>query len=116
MLCALQLLVPNAAALVFPAWAQSMRNRSERGIEMMGQRLIFVGGQLLVIAFALLPAVFAVVALLFINRQLIGAPVAVAAGFGIAAVLVILLAEVGCGLWWLGQRFEKLDLSSELRP
>lgn len=115
-LCALQLLVPNAAALLFPAWAQAMRNRSERGIEMMGQRLIFVGGQMLVILFALLPAVLAVVALVFINRQLIGAPVALAVGFAIAAVLVILVAEVGCGLWWLGQRFEKLDLSAELRP
>lgn len=115
-LCALQLLVPNAAALVFPAWAQAMRNRSERGIEMMGQRLIFVGGQLLVVLFALLPAVLAVVALVFINARLIGAPTAVAVGFAIAAVLVILVAEVGCGLWLLGQRFEKLDLSSELRP
>ena len=32
------------------------------------------------------------------------------------AVRVILLAEIGCGLWWLGGRFEKFDLSAELRP
>ena len=31
-------------------------------------------------------------------------------------MLVTLIGEVWCGLWLLGQRFEKLDLSSELRP
>jgi hypothetical protein len=113
-LCALQLLVPNAATVLFPAWAQGMRNRTERGIEMMGQRLIFVGGQFLVLLFALLPAALGAFALIFATQWLIGpiAAVAVAA----FAVLVILVAEVWCGLWWLGERFEKFDLSSELRP
>ena len=113
-LCALQLLVPNAATLLFPAWAQSMRNRTERGIEMMGQRLIFVGGQFLVLLFVLLPAALGGSALIFATQWLIGpvAAVAVAA----LAVLVILVAEVWCGLWWIGERFEKFDLSAELRP
>ncbi len=113
-LCALQLLVPNAATLLFPAWAQSMRNRTERGIEMLGQRLIFVGGQFLVLLFALLPAALGAFALIFATQWLIGpvAAVAVAA----LAVLVILVAEVWCGLWWIGERFEKFDLSAELRP
>jgi len=31
-------------------------------------------------------------------------------------VLVILATEVGLVLWWLGERFEKFDLSAELRP
>jgi len=30
------------------------------------------------------------------------------------AVLIVLVGEVWCGLWLLGDRFEKLDLSSEL--
>jgi len=112
--CAMQLLVPNAAALVFPAWAQSMRNRSERGIEMLGQRLIFVAGQFLVILVALVPAALAAFALIFATQWLIGAVAAVAVAA--VAVLVILIAEVWCGIWWLGQRFEKFDLSLELRP
>ena len=54
-LCALQLLIPNAAAVLFPGWFQSMRTRGG-GIEMMGQRLIFVFGQLLAVVVAILPA------------------------------------------------------------
>ncbi|MDB6094257.1 MAG: hypothetical protein JWM32_1819 [Verrucomicrobia bacterium] len=112
--CALQLLVPNAAALLFPAWVQTMRDRTERGIEMIGQRIIFVAGQLLVVTLALIPAAAGALALVFATQWLIGpiAAVAVAA----AGVFVILVAEVACGVWWLGQRFEKFDLSSELRP
>ena len=113
-LCTLQLLVPNAAALLFPAWAQSMRNRTERGIEMLGQRLIFVAGQFLVILFALLPAALGAFLLIFATQWLIGSVAAVACA-GVA-VLAILVGEVWCGLWWLGERFEKFDLSAELRP
>jgi ABC-2 type transport system permease protein len=112
--CALQLLVPNAAALLFPAWVQTLRNRSERGLEMLGQRLIFVAGQLLVVGFALVPAALGALLLIFTTQWLIGL-VAATALAGVA-VLVILVAEVAGGLWWLGQRFERFDLSSELRP
>ena len=54
-LCALQLIVPNAAMLLFPAWHEVTRNRTG-GIEMMGQRLIFVFGQLFVMVLLLAPA------------------------------------------------------------
>ena len=80
----------------------------------MGQRLIFVAGQFLVIVLALLPAALAAALIVFLTQWLIG-PVA-AVGVATFAVLVILLAEIGCGLWWLGGRFEKFDLSAELRP
>ena len=30
-------------------------------------------------------------------------------------VLVVLLGEAWCGLWLLGERFEKLDLSTDLK-
>ncbi len=112
--CALQLLVPNAAALLFPAWVQTMRNRTERGIEMLGQRIIFVAGQLLVVALSLVPAALGAFVLVFATQWLIGPVAAVA--LAAAGVLVILIAEVAVGIWWLGQRFEQFDLSSELRP
>ncbi|HEV7714138.1 MAG TPA: putative ABC exporter domain-containing protein, partial [Steroidobacteraceae bacterium] len=47
-LCAIQLLVPNAAAVIFPAWMQTVSNRGEHGLDVMGQRIIFMAGQLLV--------------------------------------------------------------------
>ncbi len=34
--CAIQLLVPNAAAIFFPAWLQSVSNRGEHGFDVMG--------------------------------------------------------------------------------
>ncbi len=112
--CALQLLVPNAATLLFPAWMQSMRNRSERGIELLGQRLIFIAGQLLVVLLALLPAALGAAAMIFATQWLIGLVAAVA--LAAAGTLAILVGEVAVGLWWLGQRFEHFDLSAELRP
>ena len=112
-LCALQLLIPNAAALLFPAWFQATRQRSG-GIDAMGQRLIFVFGQLLVILISLFPAVLGAALVIFASQWLIGASAAVILGTLVA--LSILGAEVACGLWWLGERFEKFDLATELRP
>jgi hypothetical protein len=113
-LCTLQLLVPNGAALLFPGWFQATRQRGGGGIDVMGQRVIFGLGQLLAMVFALLPAVVLAAGLIFVTQWLIGLPAAVV--FATLAVLAILIGEVWCGLWWLGQRFEKFDLSSELRP
>ncbi len=113
LLCALQLLVLNGATLIFPAWFHSARGHGG-GIEVMGQRLIFFVGQLLVMLAALLPAALAAFALIFASLWLIGVLAAVA--LATTAVLVILATEVGLTLWWLGERFEKFDLSAELRP
>ena len=113
-LCALQLLVPNAAAVVFPAWFHATRQRGGGGIDVMGQRVIFGFGQILAMVFALLPGVLMAGGLIFLTQWLIGLTAAVI--LATLSVLVILVAEVWLGLWWLGQRFEKFDLSSELRP
>ncbi|MBS0631850.1 MAG: hypothetical protein JSS11_08050 [Verrucomicrobia bacterium] len=114
LVCTLQLLVPNAATLLFPAWMQSMRNRAERGIEVVGQRIIFVAGQLLIVLVALLPAALLAGLLIFASQWLIG--IAAAVFLATCAVAVVLVGEIWLGLWWLGQRFERFDLSSELRP
>ena len=108
----LQLLVPNAAALLFPGWFQASRGRGG-GPEVIGQRMIFFFAQLLTMIFALLPAVGVAAVLLFALQWIIGTVAAMLVAA--AMVLVVLLGEVWCGVWWLGRRFEKLDLSSELR-
>ena len=112
-LCALQLLTPNAAALLFPAWFQATRQRGG-GIDVIGQRLIFVFGQFFIILLGLLPAVLGAGLVIFASQWLIGASAAVILGTLVA--LTLLGAEVACGLWWLGARFENLDLVTELRP
>jgi hypothetical protein len=112
--CALQLLVQNAIAVLFPAWAQSVSNRGEHGLDVMGQRIIFLIGQALVAAIALLPAALGAFLLFFTTRWIAGTPAA--AILALIAVLAILGAEVWLGVRWLGGRFERFDLSSELRP
>ena len=112
-LVALQLLVPSAAALLFPAWAQTSRTRGG-GPEMVGQRMIFFFAQLLTMLLALAPAALMAALLIFVLQWLIGPATAV--GVAAAAVLIVLIGEVWCGVWWLGGRFEKLDVSADLRP
>jgi len=126
----LQLVVPNAAALLFPAWHQTTRTRAG-GVEAMGQRLIFTLGQFLMVAIALLPAV--VVAALVVlasngwsyilaaansadGASADSAHHSVALILATICVLGIVLGEVGVGIWWLGKRFERLDIASELKP
>ena len=124
-LIALQLLVLNGATLLFPGWFQSGRNAG--GIEVMGQRLIFFFGSIMVIFVALIPSFVAGGAVLLAsygfstivnffragNAQALSPWALLAAGL---AALSILTVEVWCGIWWLGRRFEKFDLSAELRP
>jgi hypothetical protein len=80
---------------------------------MMGQRLIFVFGQLLFTLFLLAPAAGMAILVLAATQWLVGLAAAAILATGIA--LAIIVGEVWCGVWWLGQRFEKLDLSLELR-
>ena len=111
---AIQVLMPNAATVLFPAWVQATRDRTERGIEVLGQRLIFVASQLLVTVLVLLPALL-VGALVFLLVNLI---TGLALGAAVAAIAMTMLLgfEAWLGIRWLGNRFEQLDISSELRP
>lgn len=111
---AIQCLVPNAAAVLFPAWAQLARDRTERGIEVMGQRIILMAGQLLVTAIALVPPALAAALVFLLTQWLLG--LVAGAALAVAAALMLLSVEFWLGVRWLGTRFERFDLSAELRP
>ncbi len=111
---ALQLLVPNAAAVIFPAWVQTVSNRGEHGLDVMGQRIIFMAGQLLVTALALLPAAIVGGVLYLLVSWLAGFTLAFIVS--VIALFAVLSAEVWAGVRLLGDRFEEFDLSAELRP
>jgi ABC-2 type transport system permease protein len=111
---AIQVLMPNAATVLFPAWVQVTRDKTERGIEVLGQRLIFVLSQLLVTGLVLLPALI-VGGLVFFIVELIAGP-GIGAAAAVIAMVVLLSFEAWLGIRWLGNRFEALDVSSELRP
>ena len=111
---AIQLLVANSIAVLFPAWVQVVSNRGEHGLDVLGQRIVFVAGRLVAMALALVPPAIGA-ALVFAMTQWIVGPVGAATLGGLAG-LAILCAEAWGGMQWLGGRFERFDLSSELRP
>jgi hypothetical protein len=111
---AIQVLMPNAATVLFPAWVQTTRDQTERGIEVLGQRLIFLAGQLLVTALAVLPALI-LGSLVFLGTNLVVGP-ATGAATALVSMAALLAFEAWLGIRWLGGRFEALDISSELGP
>ncbi|HZF31211.1 MAG TPA: putative ABC exporter domain-containing protein [Gammaproteobacteria bacterium] len=112
--CALQLVIHNGLALVFPAWVQTVANPGEHGFDVLGQRLVFLSGQILLLALGLLPALIAALLTFFVTRWIAG-PLA-AGVLAWLVVLTVLGAEIWVGVRWLGERFTRFDLSSELRP
>jgi hypothetical protein len=113
-LCMTQLLIVNTGAVLFPAWMQNSAARGPQGIEVMGQRILFMVIQMLTLIIMLLPVSIVGGIAFFVVRLLAGNVVA-----GAVALLlgvVVMAAEIGVGIWLLGNRFEKLDLSQELRP
>lgn len=111
-LCGLMLSVPLAGVLVFPAWIEPPSGSRGPGVEVMGQRLIFFAGYLLVLAVALAPAGILGFLGFAIGHWLGPLPLALAlAALGGGAVLVV---EFLAAIWWLGERLDRFDLSQDL--
>ncbi len=104
------LLIPNASALLFPAWMQTGRQHVG-GIEVMGQRLIFVLGSVFVFAFALVPAAVLFGMLFFFATMFLS--VLVAVPLSAAGAAVVLGAESALAIGWMGRLFERFDVSAE---
>jgi ABC-2 type transport system permease protein len=113
LLCAIQVLVMNASVVLFPAWIQTGPGRAS-GIDVLGQRILFVAGLFFVMTVSLLPAAIGAAAVFLASAWFAGVPVATA--LAAAAVIAVLTVEIAMGIWWLGARFESFDLSAELRP
>jgi hypothetical protein len=106
----ISLLIPNAAVLLFPSWFQTGKD-APTGIEATGQRLIFVFGQVLVMAVALLAPAGVALLIIYLGKAVFGFAGAIA----IATILAsaILIIEGSVGLILLGKFFERFDLSAE---
>jgi hypothetical protein len=110
-LVGLMLSIPFAATLYFPAWAETSGQRGG-GIEVMGQRLIFFAGYLVVLVVALVPAALCGGIAAFIVHWLAGMMAAIAATAIVASAVIG--AEFAAVVWWLGDRFERFDLSHDM--
>ena len=104
------LLIPNATALLFPAWFHIGKD-APHGIEATGQRLVYILGQMLVLLLSVIPAAIAFAAAFFPVSMLLGwqATVPIACATAAAA----LGAEIFVGVRLLGRAFEKFDVSAE---
>lgn len=108
----LQMLIPNAAVLLWPGWMLTERG-GHGGIEVMGQRIILLLGQVVVFLLAAAPAagLFAMVFLLL--KFVVGWQFALLAASLLAAVL--LAVEAVLGVLLLGRWFEGFDVAAESR-
>jgi ABC-2 type transport system permease protein len=106
------LLLPNGAALFFPAWSQLGKD-AVRGFETTGQQLILMVAQLLVMVLGLLPAAIAFLVVLWPVAHFIHpVPGLLLAALAAAGVLV---CEAAVAVKILGGVFERFDSSGELR-
>lgn len=107
----IMLLLPNAAALLYPGWFNAAQTAS-RGLEAMGQRLVLSVALLAVFALTMAPA-----ALGFALVDLIAAPLLLPETAALPAATLtaalILGAEGVAGLAGLGYLFERFDPSAE---
>ena len=112
-LSAIQVLVMNTAAVLFPAWIQIGMDRGA-GIDVFGQRILFLAALLLAMLAGLLPGTIAAAATFLATQWAVGTTVA--EGLAIGAAIVVLCVEIGLAIAWLGKAYERFDLSAELRP
>jgi hypothetical protein len=102
--------IPNAAALLFPAWFQAAKGGGA-GIEVTGQRLIFMLGQMLVFVVALIPAAALFAGVFFLVKLLLGTATAIP--LASIAAAIVLAVEAAFGVVLLGWLFERYDVSAE---
>jgi ABC-2 type transport system permease protein len=108
----LMLSVPFAGMLYFPAWIVAPGS-SGRGIEVMGQRMVFMLGYLCTVLVAAIPAALLGGIGLLVGRWLGGWP----AGILLASCCACAVFAIELALWLrlLGRRIDRFDLSQELR-
>jgi ABC-2 type transport system permease protein len=110
---AIEILALNALVVLFPAWSLSTPTPTDRGIEVTGQRLVLFAAMMIVILLSLAPAAVLGGAAYWIARWFASVPLAIgAASLGMLGVLVL---ETAIGVWFVGSRFDRFDLSAELQ-
>ena len=100
-----QVVIQNAAVILFPGWIPTGPTRP-RGIEAMGQQMLMFAGTLLLLAVGVLPAAAVAALVGFVLYQLAGIPGLIPAGGLFSAVL---MAESALVIVLLGGVLERTD-------
>jgi len=108
---AIQLLIQNAAVILFPAW--NMSADAARGITALGQRLLFLLGNIFTLLIALLPAAALLLGSFFVIPRLLGKS---PAAFLVATIpaAALLIAEIAIAHKLLAAQFDELDIANDL--
>ena len=108
----LMLCVPFAGMLLFPAWIVAPGAAGGRGVEVMGQRMVFMLGYLVAVLVAAIPAALLGGLGFLLGHWLGGMAAAIlAAALGACAVFA---CELAVAVRLLGRRIDRFDLSQEL--
>lgn len=105
MLIAGQVIIQNAAVVLFPGWIATGGARA-RGIEAMGQNMLMFAGTLLALAIGILPASAVAGGLGYVLYLFLGWPGLLPAAMLLASILVV---EAGLVVMWLGRVLERTD-------
>jgi Putative ABC exporter len=105
MLIAGQLVVQNAAVVLFPAWITTGPAKS-RGVEAMGQNILMFAGTMFALAVGALPAAAAGGVVGFVLYSFVGLPGLVPAALVVSGVLLV---ESGLALALLGPVLERTE-------
>jgi len=108
---AIQLLIQNAAMILFPAW--NMSADAARGITALGQRLLLLLGNILTLLIALLPAAALLLGSFFVIPRLLGRS---PAAFLIATLpaAALLIGEIAIAHKLLAAQFDEIDIANDL--
>jgi hypothetical protein len=99
-------------ALAFPAWVPLGGQRA-RGLDVMGQRIILLGGTWLLLGVMLVPALLPAAGVWLVGRIFLGTAAWIAAAFVLTAVMLV---EVFVATELLAPLYDGLDLSALERP
>jgi ABC-2 type transport system permease protein len=111
-ICAMQLLIRNAVVILLPGWATQAPDES-RGFAVFGQRLVILGGNLIVLLVGLLPAAIVFLPTFFIaHKYFQSSPIFLA--LGTVPSIAVLFAEIWLAIHFLGEQFDQIDVSGEI--
>jgi hypothetical protein len=109
LLTCVQLFIPNMMATLFPTLLRPAQAGGAVGIDQFGQRILLMFGQLITLLIALAPAVLVAWLFIFASKWILGAGPALI--LGCLGAAVVLVGELWLGIWWLGTRFERMELA-----